>query len=225
MNKHFGAAVLAAFVSTTAWAESGAGHSHWYLDLDPSWYAGGAVGQSTLEDWSLLATLNDGSYRSAAQDDRDVGYRVFAGLGLSRYFALELGYADFGEATFTAESDGSGSNWAAGPMAETFAVSAIDLGLLGKLPLARDVAVFGRVGALRTESEESGMATQQFNGFVAYTATARHNSWSYGAGVEYDGFRPVRLIAGYMAAEFDRSTPNSNNARLDSIALSLAYLF
>lgn len=225
MNMRLGAAVLAAFASTTSWADGSAGHSHWYLDLDPSWYVGGALGQSSLKDWSVLAHLDDGSYRSRAQDDRDVGYRVFAGVELSRYFAIDLGYADFGEATFNAQSDGSGSQWAAGPLAESFALTAIDLGLLGKLPLRRDLALFGRVGGLRTESEESGMATHQSAGAIAFTTTARHNSWSYGAGVEYDGLRPVRLIGAYTAATFDRSTPGSNDARVDSVALSLAYLF
>lgn len=225
MNMRLGAAVLAALVPTTSWAESGAGHSHGYQDLETSWYAGGSLGRSTLKDWSLLVNLDDGSYTSTEQDDRDVGYRVFAGLGLSRHFAIELGYADFGEGTFHAQSDGSGPQWAAGPLAESFALTAIDLGLLGKLPLGRHTALFGRVGALRTETKESGSGTHQSVGAIAFTNTARHNSWSYGAGVEYDAFRPVRLIAAYTAADFDHSTPISNNAHVDSVALSLAYLF
>lgn len=224
MNLRLGVALLAACVSTTSWAESGAGHSHWYLELEPSWYAGGAVGQSTVEDWSVVATVDDGSYRSVAQDDRDVGYRVFAGLGLSRYFALELGYADFGEASFRAESDGSGSQWAAGPQTESFALTAVDLGLLGKLPLRSDVALVGRIGALRTDATYERQALHQ-SGPISSRGTAQHTDWFYGAGLEYDGLRPVRLIATYMAADFDRSTPAGNTAQLQSIALSVAYLF
>lgn len=224
MNKCLGAAVLAAFVSTTAWAGSGEGHSHWYLDLDPSWYAGGAVGQSTVKDWSVVATVDDGSYTSVTRDDRDIGYRVFGGLGLSRYFAIELGYSDFGEASFRAESDGSGSQWAAGPQTETFALAAVDLGFLGKLPLGSDTALVARIGALRTDATYSRQGMHQ-SGPISSQGSAQHTDWFYGAGVEYDGFRPVRLVAAYTAADFDRSTPFANTAHVDSIALSLAYLF
>jgi OmpA-OmpF porin, OOP family len=224
MNMRLAAAALAAFVSTTAWAGPGADHSHWYLELDTSWYAGGSLGQSTVKDWSSLASLDDGSYRSVSQDDRDIGYRVFGGLGLSRYFAIELGYADLGEASFRAESDGSGSQWAAGPQAESFALEAIDLALAGKLPLRSDTALVARFGALRTDAIYTLQVMHQ-SGPISDQGSAQHTDWFYGAGIEYDGFRPLRLIAAYTAADFDRSTPVSNTAHLDSIALSLAYLF
>ena len=112
-------ALLALILSGNAWAhDEAAGHTHWWLELDASWYAGVGLGQSSFKEG--LNTIDDGSLGSSQRDDSDIGMRLFGGAGFGRYFAVELGYADFGEGSSRAQSDGSGTFWNAGP---TFASS------------------------------------------------------------------------------------------------------
>jgi hypothetical protein len=231
MSIRHGIAVLALGCSAACWANEGHGdrpHSHWWLDmgLTPSWYAGGSLGRSDFSNWSSAAKLDSGSYTSRAEDYGDTGLRVFTGVDFSRYFALELGYTDFGEATFRGQSDGSGFIWSAGPVSESVALEAFELNLIGKLPVSGDLALFGRVGTISAKSNQRITATSQCCGPESVEGNSRDTDLTYGAGLEYDGFRPVRLVAAYGDASFDVALPVDNStAHVKSFALSLAYLF
>ena len=227
MKKVFGLAVLALFLSTNSWAEDsehcGCSHSHWYQDmhLAPSWYAGASFAQNTFSNWSFPGAFNDGSFTSAQEDDRDTGLGIFAGVDFLKYFALEAGYVDFGEATFRAQSNGSGSAWAAGPVTDSLSLKGYDLNLIGKLRAFKSTALFARVGALQTEKRQYTTGSK-FGG--AFTSDGDSTRFSYGAGIEYDGFRPLRLDAGYSTAVFGPMA-GWGDSRVGSFGLSLAYLF
>jgi OOP family OmpA-OmpF porin len=215
-------AVLALALTGSAWADDGhAGrpHTHWWLELNlnPSWYAGGALGQSTFEDWFF----DDGSLSRNA-DDSDTAMRVFGGVSFGRYLALELGYTDFGEASFRGQSDGSGGLWNAGPVAEKIGLEGYDVALLGKLPVADDWALFGKVGYLTWESTLDLTGDTQCCGPVSDHLSGDDASVSYAGGVQYDGFGPLRVVAEYGAVEFDYGF---GEAEVASFGLSLVYLF
>lgn len=224
-------AALALVLCGNSWAEEqkdgehrDCSHSHWYLDLAPSWYAGAAVGQSSFKDWSFGGETSDPSFTSHETDDSDTGFRVFGGVDLGRYFAVELGYANFGEATFRSQNDGSGSQFAAGPFIEAIGLEALDVDLLGRLPLTESVALFGKVGAFQWKLTNEGSATLQCCGPIAFKESDDGTNASYGAGVRYDGFRPLRIVAEYTNATFGDSLVGGHR-KAESIALSLAYLF
>jgi len=219
-------AALALALVGNAWAhngQEGSSHTHWYLETDISWYAGASVAQGTFKDWSVAEGADDGSYVSRDVDDSDTGLRVFAGVDLGRYFALELGYADFGDAGFSGQSDGSGTRWAAGPVNETIELKALDLELFGKLPLTEAVALFGKVGAFQWRSTTEGSGTFQCCGPVTFNQSNDGREAAYGAGVQYDGLRPLRVVAEYTTATFGE-TLLQQNRKVESIALSLVYL-
>lgn len=199
--------------------------SRW--NWNPSWYAGASVAQSTFSDWSAAANADASSYASRTQDDHDPGFRAFGGMAFLKYFALEAGYADYGEARFQAQSDGSGIFWAAGPVAETVSLKGLDLDLLGTLPLFKDTAAFGKLGALRSESRQRITGMTQSSG--PYFTDDKHRSAKllYGAGIQYDGFRPLRLVTAYTSASFSAKfgDPSGDKGRIGFLSLSVAYLF
>lgn len=222
-----GKLALAALVmagSVSAGEEHAEGsHTHWWMELKPSWYAGAAFGQSSFEDWRGIGDANDGSFTSVAADDSDSAWRVFAGADLARYVALEVGYADFGEATGQAQSDGSGFAFAAGPQSASVDLQAWDLTLVGKLPVTTDLALFGKVGAFAWEATSRVSVITQGFGPIDFASDDSGTDWWYGAGVLYDGLRPLRLVGEYATAPYAGFSFEDGN--VTSIRLSLAYLF
>ena len=130
-------------------------------------YGGANVGFSTyaaegsaLEEAALEATLiNTGAtiqnLRSSSEDT-DFGYQATFGYRFHRFFAVELGLAQFGEMSSTASADmdfddGAGvvpvnvqiSYRAGGPI----------MSVIGILPLHEKFEVFARLGYLFTSSE------------------------------------------------------------------------
>lgn len=221
-------ALAALAMAGNAWAgegHDGSAHTHWWLELKPSWYAGASLGQSSFGDWDGIANLNDGSFTSATEDDSDSAWRVFAGADLARYVAIEIGYADFGGATGEAQSDGSGGSWVAGPQSVSMEVQAWDLTVVGKLPVTTDLALLGKVGASHWDSTSRFSGNFQCCGPSVFEFADDNNTdWWYGAGVQYDGLRPLRVVGEYAVQPF-----NNGVLLLDSeiaaMRLSLAYLF
>ncbi|MGH8442662.1 MAG: outer membrane beta-barrel protein, partial [Nevskiaceae bacterium] len=171
----------------------------WMGDWDLSFYAAASLDQSTFDDWSMVAAIDAQTYTARAMDDQDIAFRVRGGMEFAEYFALEVGYADFGQARFSGTSDGSGSLWVAGTQRETIEVDGYSLHLVGRLPVKAAFAAAARVGAsvLMSERHQSGTfddagTPTPFNIRDSGTST----ELSYGVALEYDGFAPIRLAAG-----------------------------
>ncbi len=226
MKSAYAVAALALVLGGNAGANDGQeGGSRTREVVEVSAYAGGSVVQSTFKDWSFYERSDDGSYISRSMDDSDVGTRVFGGLELGRYFAFEFGYANHGEATFMSQSDGSGSFWAPGPVAETIELRSTDVTLLGKLPLSESVALFGRVGTFRWKSKVKRSGASQSGGSFTLRDPTGGSETAYSAGLQYDGFRPVRVVVEYSAVSFGNASFYPLQPKLETIVLSLAYVF
>lgn len=221
------AAMLSLGVPGVTWAEGEGGqcdcsHTHWYQDLKPTWYAGGSLNQSTFSDWSSLEAYSpsDPSFTSRTQDDSDTGFRIFGGMGFLNYFALEAGYAGFGDVSGVWQNDGSGPFFPSGPVTEDFSLDGYDLGFTAKLPLFNDAALVGKAAAFFWHSQ-----TQLVDPDTLYfTQYNSGTSLQYGAGFEYDRFRPLRIVAAYNVATFDQEFIRERG-KLESVGLSLVYLF
>lgn len=76
----------------------------------------------------------------ADPDDTDTSIKLFGGFKLGENFAIELAYADLGEA--------SGSEGIPGffEVAFTLEATAFSAALAGQLPLGETFALFGKVG-------------------------------------------------------------------------------
>ncbi|MEL7451088.1 MAG: outer membrane beta-barrel protein [Pseudomonadota bacterium] len=66
-------------------------------------YVGGSVGRGDINasDAKIASQLRDlgNTIQSVAFDGEDSAYRVYAGVHLTEYFAVELGYADLGSSS------------------------------------------------------------------------------------------------------------------------------
>lgn len=221
-------AVLAFALAGSAWADddhAGRPHTHWWLEMDWSSYAGASIAQSKFDGWQL--PLVDPSFTPSSSDDSDTGFRVFAGVEVGRYLGLELGYADFGEVSRRLQNDGSGSFFAAGPVTDSLSLEAYDLTLVGRLPLTANLALLGKAGLFWWDSSYRLDGTAQCCGPGTYFRDSEDGSDAvYGAGVRYERFRPWVAVAEYTRGDFDGE---SLGARLDreveTLALSLSYKF
>jgi hypothetical protein len=222
------AGTILVLLAGTGWAHDGEHdghpHSHWWLDLDNrldlSWYVGAGVGQSRFDDYALG---NDGSFTSQDKDGSDATLRVFGGMGLGKYVALELGYVDFGEATSRAQSDGSSTLWNAGPQSVKVGVDGYHVSLVGRLPLTDVWGLFAKVGQARLEGTASASLDTQCCGVVAGTFSDDTEEAMYGGGVQYDGLRPARISVEYGVLPSEVGI--ASDATLDWFAISVIYLF
>ena len=229
MTRTVGMALLALVAVTAAWghdaapagAHDGTSHTHWWLDLGGAWYAGAGVGQARYDDY---AVFDDGSFTSNRTDDSGAALRVFGGVDIGKYLALEATYADFGEATSRAQSDGSGSVWSAGPQAAKISAKGYDFSLVGRLPLTDDWGAFAKVGGSWLDVGFAVAVDAQCCGPAQDRSKHTDEGVSYGGGVRYDGWRPLRIVAEYgvLPAEVTFFAPE---VELDWIAVSAAYLF
>lgn len=103
---------------------------------DVGFYAGLAIGQTEANGFC------DSFIGALSCDEKDSGWKIFGGHQFNRNFALELGYANLGEATLT------GSLGSA-----TVEATAFDLSAIGLLPLIDRLAVFARLGLYRADIE------------------------------------------------------------------------
>lgn len=240
MKRKFGIAALAMIASTCGWAhdcqctckcaepQSQAGQEpaprtprEWGV------YTGGSLTYASFSDWSFAeADGDDGSFTGASSDDSDAGFRIHFGMNLLPHVDIELGYADYGEASFSADSSGGGSFWSAGPVRESVAAAGMDLTLVGRLQVTPDLVLNGRAGVMKSEGDSALSGNIQSFGPVDIRESSDDASPLFGAGLDYDGLRPLRLSLSHTRVELDvGGTVPSRDAVLATTALTLSYLF
>lgn len=225
-------AALALALTGSAWADdehAGRPHTHWWLELPElnlTWSAGATLTASSFDDWSFASDSfgNDGSYTSSSEDRSDVGYRVHGGLDFLKYFGVEFGWSDLGDASFRAQSNGTGSIWDAGTVTESMGADAADVTLIGRLDLGVDTAVTARVGMLRWEVDRRLTGTYLGGPYDARESD-KGSDLQYGVAAEYAGLKPLRFVLGYSRAELDVDTGVGKPVTLSSFWISAAYLF
>ncbi len=82
-------------------------------------------------------------------DDSDTSIKLFGGFNLGENFAIELAYADLGEAS------GSAGDPAIAELTFTLEATAISAALAGQLPLGETFALFGKLGMAFWDAELS----------------------------------------------------------------------
>jgi hypothetical protein len=127
-------------------------------------YGMGMLGQS---DWSgdqsaseqfvvdfLVDTGNPIRNITTSTEEKDMGYNATFGYRFTRYFAAEVGLAQFGEVSSTANSEMDfGDGFEPTSLKLAFSAGGPMISALGILPLNDKFEFFGRVGYLFTSSE------------------------------------------------------------------------
>ena len=167
------ALALGSTISLTTYAQtSGSPSGRASGPASPSWipgtsygYIGGSVGRS---DYDLGGCLG------FSCDDKVTGFKLFTGGRFSRYFGVELGYFNLGEA------DRNGGDVKA---------QGANLSLIGIAPIADSFSIFGKLGGnygwTKTSTTIPGVPAGKEDGLGI----------SYGAGLQYDISKSVGLRA------------------------------
>ena len=133
---------------------------------DTAFYVGGAFGLTIYSETCDRVLI--------PCDAEDTGWRVFGGYQFHRNVAVELGYANLGEAT------GATDNFGGAPGSFKRETKGVDLTVVGMVPLTARLSGLVRVGAyrLRTYQDQEG-----FFGTIHDGKT--QSGWTYGAGLQY----------------------------------------
>jgi len=166
-----GLAILAVLASSNA------------LAAEPGFYGGINVGQSmaTIDDERITSNLLSQGFTgvSIADDDRDVGFKIFGGYQINRYFAIEGGYVNLGEFGYTATTT------PAGTMTGNIELQGVNLDVVGILPFTEKLSAFARAGVLYAEAKDTFTTT----GLVINTnpnPSKRDTNYKFGVGLQYD---------------------------------------
>ena len=195
------------------------------------WYLGASVHQAGFgEGWATAEKTDDGSFASAESDDTATGYSIYGGLEFKQTIALalELGYVALGTVTYTAQSDGSGPVWAAGPVREEMEMTGRMLAGQAAYPVGHGLSLCARLGVLAWKSQAVYGGTTQ-GGPVTNGGSRSNVGPAFGAGVVFDGLEDWRLRASYMRYVLSDASSDVQLADLKSkvnqLELSVAYRF
>ena len=177
--------------------------------MDTGLYLGGAGGVSQFR-----SSCND---VPVACDDRDTGWKAFAGYQFTKNLAVEGGYTHLGKISANGVLTGVAVN--ADGKAKGWELTAIAL-----FPVYDAFSVYGKLGAFWSEVDVA--ITGTIPGFTATTSTtARSTSLTYGAGVKY-AFTP-NVGARLEWQRYQKVEGGSNNGddNIDLFSLGLLYNF
>ncbi|HEX4985371.1 MAG TPA: outer membrane beta-barrel protein [Burkholderiales bacterium] len=90
-------------------------------------------------------------------DDSDMGIKLYAGIAVSRFLALEAGYTDFGRFRFHANRTSAGGGTFFGGDAVT---RSVDLSARAGIPLGGAFSLFGRAGLAMSQTKVSTTTTR-----------------------------------------------------------------
>ena len=203
-----GLAVLAAIVSQYAMAD------------DRGWYVGGNVGQSraNIDDERITSNLLGAGFTSVSikDEDRDIGYKLFAGYQFNKYFALEGGYFNLGKFGYTATTVPQGT------LNGEIKLQGLNLDAVGIWPITEKFSAIARVGANYAEAKDTFVGT----GAVIVTnpnPSKRDTNIKYGVGLQYAFTEALAIRAEAERYRIDDAVGNKGD--IDLISLGLVYRF
>ena len=189
-------------------------------DDSSSWYGGASVGQSKarIDDSRITrGLLGQGlTTTSIADDDRDIGYKLYGGYQFNKYFGLEGGYFDLGKFGYRA------TTVPAGTLNGNIKLRGLNLDAIGILPLAEKFSAFARAGVTYAEARDNFSGT----GVVTVTnpnLSKRDTNYKFGLGVQYAFTESLG-----MRIEAERYRINDavgNKGDLDLFSVGLVYRF
>lgn len=138
---------------------------------ETGFYAGGSLGQATVKDF-----CEGTGALGIACDDSDTAWKIFGGYQFNPNFALEAGYSQIGEFDLSAAGD-----------VATVDGTALELVGIGIMPVAQRLAVYGKLGIYRGETDASSN--------FGFSASETNTDLTYGFGVRFDAARNVALRA------------------------------
>lgn len=150
------------------------------------WFAGGGAGLSRLDGYELETLASD-------VDDEDIGWRAFAGRHFGRYFALGIGYLDFG----TIEASGTLGTPALA-LTDRVAVNGVEVTAIGVWPITERIELYGTASYLRWDQDvTTTLGNQQVRASASDSSTGLggglHFWWRDDLAITFDARRYVEV--------------------------------
>jgi opacity protein-like surface antigen len=173
--------------------------------LDPSGiYLGFGMGQARVNDWAKYSadfvTASFGAPSPVSDDNRTLGFKVFGGYQVNKYFGVEGGFVDF--------NDVKAGSTVTGPDRSVYTTVENDawtLAAVGTLPVSKNISVFGKLGVSNWSSNLRSVTTE--TGVIPYTASATKGSDGYdvfyGLGASYALLDSIDVRAEIERYKFD----------------------
>lgn len=163
-----------------------------YFDLETiHWYGGFNVGESRLQlNITELATSFsefDSRMSNVTYHKDDTGFKIYGGVDLSDYVALELGYFRLGQVGFNSDLNVNLPDTAAQATAQLsghFKEQGIHLDIIAKYPFNREFAVNARLGATYNETN-ARLFLNMSDATASFNQNKHDMNYKYGAGMEY----------------------------------------
>jgi OOP family OmpA-OmpF porin len=140
--------------------------------VDDGIYAGGSIGQSQLE-----TSVSDG-INTTTLDDEDTSFRFFIGWRTMDWFAIELGYVDFGGVDTTLPATGLFN-----PTRVEVEASGFDVQAIGLLKFEQ-VDLYGKAGFILWDVDTSARISSGIGVFQSQV-TDDGTDLTFGLGVKY----------------------------------------
>ena len=137
---------------------------------DTGFYAGFHLGQATLKDF-----CSGLSGPGISCDEKDTSWKILGGYQFNRNLALELGYADLGEATIAGPGIGG-----------TLEATAFEVVAVGMLPVMDKFSLYGKIGIYRGDTEANGLGG---------SASETNTDLTFGVGARFDFTRNLGVRA------------------------------
>lgn len=188
------AAAMASALSLSTPATAG------FFDLTLAPFIGASVGQASY-DVSCPAT--------STCEDTDTAWKIYGGLEVNEYIAMEVGYANLGEAKFSGDPYG------------TAEVHGMTMQVVGTLALNPRFSLIGRGGMNFLNLEKNGTIAGTPNNNVGDTDVA----WSLGLGAQYNLSKSVGLRAEWERYFKVGDADTTGEIDIDLISASVVYTF
>lgn len=176
-------------------------------------YLGTSVGQAEARDLTL-EPIADGSVLTGAADGTDNGWKLFAGFKVFRAVNAEIGYLDYGQISFLATSDGTGTIYAAGPVNGLADTTAVSISAMVVVPAGR-FKFFAKGGFARWRTETTVMHS---TGNVA-TSESDGVDALYGFG----GAWALKKGSAGLRVEYERLATNATSRDFLSIGVQFRF--
>jgi OOP family OmpA-OmpF porin len=184
MSKRTGLAVGLGLALSLASAASWAEGSGWYFGVTGGQAEAADLSKAELDEIVVDAFSIAGEVDGTSTlDDSDTSFSLFGGYRVSQYFAVEVGYVDFGTAKYRA----SGTVDPLGPASYSadFEVAGFTATAVGAVPIGTMFDVHGRAGVLFADTEITETATiSTFSASESYSADSQDFFYGLGVGLQ-----------------------------------------
>lgn len=184
-------------------------------------YIVGSIGRSTVD---LNKNFLDNALTSAGAtslsstlDDSDTAYKIQVGYQYSQNFAVEGGYINLGEATYSASYTGGSANAKA-------EASGLNIAAVGILPINQSFSVFGKLGLIDAKVKVSANATGP-GGSASGSASSTDWRPYFGAGGTYNVNKQLGIRIEYEQFNGLGDDKKTGEADVSLLSMGVVYKF